>query len=151
MGKAFGPLLDRFTDRAIEVLAVARLEANSRHHQHITAEHVLLALARVKLGVARETLKRLGVDLLAESGELAAALALIPPRGEGRDVARNPITQQMLRGALGAARALGHNYVGTEHLVLALLMPGATVASFLRSRGISEERFREEVLRILGG
>jgi ATP-dependent Clp protease ATP-binding subunit ClpC len=144
-------MLDRFTDRAIEVLAAARLEANSRHHPHITAEHVLLALARAQPGVALEALKRLGLDLIDESGNLEGALAVIPPRGEGRDAVRNPITQQLLRGARGAARALGHNYVGTEHLVLALLTPGPTGTSFLSSRGISEERFREEVLRILAG
>lgn len=149
---AFGPVLDRFTDRAIEVLAVARLNANSRHHPSMTAEHVLAALARVELSVARETLSRLGVDLIDNCGELEAALATTPPRGEGRDVARHPETQQWLQRAKDEAQALGHEYVGTEHLVMALLVSKAgSASSFLGYRGISQERFREEAVRLLTG
>jgi ATP-dependent Clp protease ATP-binding subunit ClpC len=151
MREAFGPVLLRFTDRAIEALAFARLEANARHHPYIAAEHVLLALARVKRGVAREALKHLGLDLTTETGPLEAALAAIAPWGQGTDVARNPTTMQLLGRAESVARALGHNYVGTEHMVLALWTPDGPGASFLSSRGISEERFREEVLSILAG
>jgi ATP-dependent Clp protease ATP-binding subunit ClpC len=150
--EAFGPDLPGFTDRAIKVLAVARLEANARHHANMTAEHLLLALAQVELSVASYTLKRLGVDLLHECGELEAALAAIPRQGEGRDVARNMRTQLLLRRAKEEAQTLGHNYVGTEHLVLALLVSGPSAASgFLGCRGISKESFRKEVLRILAG
>jgi ATP-dependent Clp protease ATP-binding subunit ClpC len=153
--EAFGPYIERFTDRAIEVMAVARDEANSRRHAFVAPEHVLLALSRVKAGPGRIALQGLGVDLAQERSALESALepalAAMSAVETGKEVARSARTQDLLRQAREQATALHHNYVGTEHLLLALLAVGSNAASELLLRGgVTVEGFRDELLRLLG-
>lgn len=130
--------LRRFTDRAIKVLNLASEQAADRG-QPATAEHVLLALALVEPGPGHLALARVGLDLNRERDAIAALLTE-QPRGE-------PV-KRVASAAVSHARDLGHRYVGTEHLALALLSPGPA-ADFLRERGISPEELREAVLAVL--
>jgi ATP-dependent Clp protease ATP-binding subunit ClpC len=149
--QSFGLILQRFTDRAVNVVAVARAQADKRHHRLVTPEHVLLALAQVEPGPGRVTLARLGVRLKQLMDDLSALVTAVPERSAGEKLTLSPEVEAMLKQAKAQAQALGHNYVGTEHFVLALLAGGGPAADFLKARGITVERFREEVLRFLAG
>jgi ATP-dependent Clp protease ATP-binding subunit ClpC len=141
-----------FTDRAIRVVNVAGQQASERGHTAVTAEHVLLALALVERGPGRVALERLGLDLAQEREAIAARLAGGPCGEEGKHTPVSAAVEQVMDEAVAQARGLGHNYVGTEHLTLALLSVGTDGAGeFLRERGIGAERLREAVLAVLSG
>jgi hypothetical protein len=104
------------------------------------------------MDVGRITLERLGMDLGQEDIALDALLTAVPVRMEGEKlVLLTPKTQEFLTCAADHAKVLNHNYVGTEHLVLAVLaVQGSQGSEFLASRGVTVERFREEMSRCLG-
>jgi ATP-dependent Clp protease ATP-binding subunit ClpC len=138
--------LRRFTDRAVKVMQVARQEAAQRHQAAVTPEHVLLALALVELGPWQAVLERLGLNLSMEQATLAA-LAAEGRQGEpGQEPAVSAEVEELLNAAVAQARGLGHRWVGTEHLTLALVDAGSTpAAEFLRRRGISSDSLRDAV------
>jgi ATP-dependent Clp protease ATP-binding subunit ClpC len=142
---------DGFSDRAIRMLEVATDCAAARHHVHVTPEHVLWALGNVRHGPGFFTLKELGLDVARQSSEIEALLptasvapaATPTPSGE---------TVRLLREAKLHAQALGHSYVGSEHLVLGLLTCGSCpAADYLRQHGVDVENFRETAVRLLSG
>jgi ATP-dependent Clp protease ATP-binding subunit ClpC len=150
--QALGLSLRRFTDRAVKVMAVARKEAEGRQHASVTPEHVLLALAKVEHGDGCVTLERLGVNLEEQKDAIADLLAGIPARSRVERLALSSEVNELLGQAQKQAQALGHAYVGTEHIVLALLAVGeGRAAEFLGTRGITFERFREAVVQLLRG
>jgi len=147
--QSFGLSLQRFTDRAVKVLAVARAEAHERRHSHVTPEHALLALGKVERGPGRVTLERLGVDFVNDEEDILALVTALPERSVTEKLSVSSELEKMLRQAKARARTLGHDYVGTEHLVLALLAASVSpAAEFLKSRGVTTERFQEALRRL---
>lgn len=137
----------RFTDRAIQVMVVAREEAASRHHRSVNPAHVLLGLTLVQPGPGRVALERLGLDLDSEKASVAALLS--------EDIANENATfdaecDRLLAAAVSHARTLGHNYVGTEHLAMALCEANPT-AEFLLAHGVTLDRLRQAVHEVLDG
>ena len=140
---------EKFTERARRVLTLAQEEAQHFSHSYIGTEHVLLGLVREEEGVAAKVLVNLGVVL----SKVRSAVEFIIGRGEkpGSDeIGLSPRAKRVIELAIDEARHLGHNYIGTEHLLLGLLREGEGIAaSVLDSFGITLERTRTEIVHIL--
>jgi ATP-dependent Clp protease ATP-binding subunit ClpC len=146
-------MYERFTDRAKKVIQIAQQEAQRLNHEAVATEHILMGLARDSSGVAANVLKKLIGDLRKVR---AAAEKLVPARPAAKQTEEEklPLTagaRQVVDGAQEEARELGHNHVGTEHLLLALLKVGDGAASrILSNLNLKPEAIRDEVLRMLG-
>ncbi len=140
---------EKFTERARRVLTLAQEEAQHFSHSYIGTEHILLGLVREEEGVAARVLTNLGVVLT----KVRSAVEFIIGRGEkssSGEVGLSPRAKRVIELAIDEARQLGHNYIGTEHLLLGLLREGEGIAaSVLDSFGITLERARAETVRIL--
>jgi ATP-dependent Clp protease ATP-binding subunit ClpC len=144
-------VFERFTDRARRVVVLAQEEARMLNHNHIGTEHILLGLIREGAGVAARALEALGFspdDLRREIEEII---------GQGKSVPTGhipftPRAKKVLELSLREALQLGHNYIGTEHILLGLIAEGRGVgAQVLVRRGASLERVRVEVASLLEG
>ncbi|SRR6266511_2737930 len=145
-----GPF-DRFNDRAKRVLALAQDEAIRFNHNYIGTEHLLLGLVREGEGVAAHVLDSLGVEL----SKLRVSVEHIIGRGQERtapsDITLSPRTKKIIELAIDEARKLGHQHVGTEHLLLGLVREGEGIASnVLASLGVPLEKVRYQVIATLG-
>jgi len=140
---------EKFSERARRVLTLAQEEAQQLNHSYIGTEHILLGLAREDEGLAAKVLVNLGASL----SKVRSAVELIIRRGEKPPTAETGLTvgaKKIIELAIDEARHLGHNYIGTEHLLLGLLREGEGIAaSVLDSLGITLERARDEITRIL--
>ncbi|MGI9096110.1 MAG: ATP-dependent Clp protease ATP-binding subunit [Candidatus Limnocylindrus sp.] len=140
---------DRFTDRARKVLTLAQDEAQRFNHNYIGTEHLLLGLVREGEGVAAKVLDNLSVEL----AKVRQAVEFIIGRGERPvvgDIGLTPRAKKVIELAIDEARRLGHNYIGTEHLLLGLVREeGGIASSTLESLGVSLEKVRHEVVRVL--
>lgn len=143
-------MFDRFTDRARKIMAIADQQARQWHHEYIGTEHILFALAKEGSGVGANVLMNLGVDLSRVRVELEK---LVKP-GSGAVATHLPLTPsagKVLEYAREEARVLGHNYVGSEHLLLGMLRNDETVAcQVLQNLGMRLEDVREELISLLG-
>ena len=145
-------MFNRFTERARKVLVLAKEEARRFNHDYIGTEHILLGLVREGEGVACAVLQNLGADLerlrievekLITSGSVASVLGDIP---------FTPRAKKALELSAEEARSLGHNYIGTEHILLGLLREEEGVASqVLLSLGIDLRKVKDEISSLLGG
>lgn len=140
---------EKFTERARRVLTLAQEEAQHFSHSYIGTEHILLGLAREEEGVAARVLVNLGVVLT----KVRSAVEFIIGHGEkpsSSEVGLSPRAKRVIELAIDEARSLGHNYIGTEHLLLGLLREGEGIAaSVLDSFGVTLERARAETVHIL--
>ncbi len=140
---------DKFTERARKVLALAQEEARRFNHNYIGTEHILLGLVREEEGMAAKVLSNLGVGL----NKVRAAVEFIIGRGEGTtqtEVGLTPRAKKVIELAVDEARLLGHQYIGTEHILLGLLREGEGVAAgVLESLGVSVDRVHAELNRVL--
>ncbi len=140
---------DKFTERARKVLALAQEEARRFNHNYIGTEHILLGLVREEEGMAAKILSNLGIGL----NKVRAAVEFIIGRGEGstqNEVGLTPRAKRVIELAVDEARLLGHQYIGTEHILLGLLREGEGVAAgVLESLGVSVERVHSELNRTL--
>ena len=140
---------DKFSERARRVLTYAQEEAKHLNHNYIGTEHILLGLAREEEGVAAKVLLNLDVNM----GKVRSAVEFIIGRGEKPAATETGLTaraKKVIELAIDEARHLGHNYIGTEHLLLGLLREGEGIAAGVLDRfGITIERVRTEVTRIL--
>jgi len=140
---------EKFSERARRVLTIAQEEARNLNHSYIGTEHILLGLVREEEGVAARVLTNLGIGL----GKVRSAVEFIIGRGEKPGTGETGLTpraKKVIELAIDEARQLGHNYIGTEHLLLGLLREGEGVASsVLDSFGITLERARAETAHIL--
>ncbi|MFC2002206.1 ATP-dependent Clp protease ATP-binding subunit [Chloroflexota bacterium] len=140
---------EKFSERARRVLTIAQEEARNLNHSYIGTEHILLGLVREEEGVAAKILTNLGIGL----GKVRSAVEFIIGRGEKPGTGETGLTpraKKVIELAIDEARQLGHNYIGTEHLLLGLLREGEGVAaSVLDSFGITIERARAETTQIL--
>ncbi|MFC1908594.1 ATP-dependent Clp protease ATP-binding subunit [Chloroflexota bacterium] len=140
---------EKFSERARRVLTIAQEEARNLNHNYIGTEHILLGLVREEEGVAAKVLTNLGIGL----GKVRSAVEFIIGRGEkpsAGETGLTPRAKKVIELAIDEARQLGHNYIGTEHLLLGLLREGEGVASnVLDSFGINLERTRAEISKVL--
>ncbi len=140
---------EKFSERARRVLTIAQEEARSLNHSYIGTEHILLGLVREEEGVAARVLINLGIGL----SKVRSAVEFIIGRGDkpgAGETGLTPRAKKVIELAIDEARQMGHNYIGTEHLLLGLLREGEGVASsVLDSFGITLERARAEVAHIL--
>ncbi|MBL7125231.1 MAG: ATP-dependent Clp protease ATP-binding subunit [Dehalococcoidales bacterium] len=141
---------EKFSERARRVLTLAQEEAHHFNHTYIGTEHILLGLVREEEGVGAKVLANLGVGL----SKARSAVEFIIGRGEKpstSEIGLTPRAKRVIELAIDEARHLGHNYIGTEHLLLGLLREGEGVAAdVLDSFGITLERVRAETARVLG-
>jgi ATP-dependent Clp protease ATP-binding subunit ClpC len=145
-------MFNRFTERARKVLVLAKEEARRFSHDYIGTEHILLGLIREGEGVACAVLQNLGIDLerlRLEIEKLISPGSAAPVLG---DIPFTPRAKKALELAAEETRQLGHNYIGTEHILLGLIREGEGVASqVLFSLGVDLKRVREEISALLGG
>jgi len=142
----------RFTERVRRVMHFAREEAGRLQHDYIGTEHLLLGLLREGEGVAAVVLMNIGLDI--EQVRRAVEEA-VPPSGGTLTIGDLPFNagaKRALELAIEEAKELGHNYIGTEHLLLGLLREGDGIAAKALMRlGVALERLREATLELLGG
>jgi len=142
---------DRFTDRARKVMGYARQEAQRFNHEYIGTEHILLGLVKEGSGVAANVLHNLDVDLKKIRLEVEKLVQSGPELVTKGNLPFTPRAKKVLEYSLEEARNLGHNYIGTEHLLLGLLREHEGVAAHvLMNLGLKLEDVRQEVLNLLG-
>jgi len=145
------PMFGRFTDRARKVIALANQEAQRFNHEWVGTEHVLLGLVKEGTGVGANVLKNLDVDLHKVRMEVERIVKSGPEMAPMGRLPQTPRAKKVLEYAIEEAKALNHNYVGTEHLLLGLLREREGVAAqVLMNMGLKLEEVREEVLNLLG-
>ena len=144
-------MFERFTEPARQVVVHAQEEARSLGHNYIGTEHLLLGLLRMEDGLARRVLTSLDIAL----EEVREQLARIVGRGDAEPAGQIPFTpraKKALELSLREALALGHDYIGTEHVLLGLVrVDDGVAARILADLGAPAERVREGVLGALGG
>ena len=144
-------MFNRFTERARKVIVLAKEEARRFNHDYIGTEHLLLGLIREGEGVAAAVLQKLGLGLEAIRLEIEKLVQPGPSTQILGDIPFTPRSKKSLELAAEEARALGHNYIGTEHLLLGLIREGEGVASqVLVNLGLDLNRVRSEIMEILG-
>jgi len=144
-------MFERFTDRARKVMALANQEAQRFNHEYVGTEHVLLGLVKEGQGVAANVLHNLGIDLKKIRLEVEKIVKSGPDMVTMGKLPQTPRAKKVLEFAIEEARNLGHNYVGTEHLLLGLLRENEGVAAqVLMNLGLKLDDVRSEVLSILG-
>ena len=143
-------MFDRFTERTRDALTLAQDEARRLGHAYIGTEHVLLGILRRTDSIGAQILAGAGVQL----DTVRSAVEQTIGRGQATGDGERPLTPRLKRVfdlAVKEAKALDHDYVGTEHLVLGILGEGEGVAALILSeRGVTAERVRADVLRIVG-
>src|ERR1700747_1407349 len=144
-------LFERFTDRARRVLVLAQEEARLLNHNFIGTEHILLGLIHEGEGVAAKALESLGVSLEAVREKVEETIG---PAGSSTTGSPpfTPRAKKVLELSLREALQLGHNYIGTEHMLLGLVREGEGVAAqVLVSLGADLSRVRQQVIILLHG
>ncbi|MEE9399866.1 MAG: ATP-dependent Clp protease ATP-binding subunit, partial [Dehalococcoidales bacterium] len=140
---------EKFSERARRVLTIAQEEARQLNRSYIGTEHILLGLAREEEGVAAKVLTNLGANL----NKVRSAVEFVSGRSERTSTGETGLTpraKRVIELAIDEARQLGHNYIGTEHLLLGLLREGEGVAAgVLDSLRITLERARAETTHVL--
>ncbi|MFM9127822.1 MAG: Clp protease N-terminal domain-containing protein, partial [Solirubrobacterales bacterium] len=144
-------MFERFTERARQVVVLAQEEARTLKHNYIGTEHILLGLLREEEGLAARVLE--GLEITVE--EVRAQVIRIV--GSGEEVtwgqfAFTPRAKKVLELALREALSLGHNYIGTEHILLGLVRENEGVAArILADFDADSEKIRNEIIRMLSG
>ncbi|HIS83039.1 ATP-dependent Clp protease ATP-binding subunit [bacterium] len=143
-------MFERFTEKAIKVIMLAQEEARRLGHNFVGTEQVLLGLIGEGTGVAAKTLKSMGVTLKDARAEVEKIIG----RGSGFVAVEIPFTpraKRVLELSWDEARQLGHNYIGTEHLLLGLIREGEGVAArVLENLGVDLNKIRSNVIKMLG-
>jgi ATP-dependent Clp protease ATP-binding subunit ClpC len=143
---------DKFTERVRKVIYLAREEAARLQHDYIGTEHLLLGVIREGEGIAATVLNNLGLDLDRIRQEVENMVSASGGTMTIGEIPFTPRAKRVLELAVEEARSLGHNYVGTEHLLLGLIREGEGVAAkVLLELGVDRKRVREETLKLLGG
>src|SRR5512147_2544464 len=139
--------MERFRQRAGRVLSLAHQEGERMHHNYIGTEHLLLGLADEEGGVAGRVLRELGL----EPARVREMVERVSPAGRytGGKIDLAPETQQVLEYAVDEARRLGHHYIGTEHILLALVRVDGTAMEVLRRLGVTPDQIRRQTRRVL--
>jgi ATP-dependent Clp protease ATP-binding subunit ClpC len=144
-------VFERFTDRARKIVVFAQEEARLLKHDYIGTEHLLLGLIREGEGVAAKTLESMGISLEAIRSEVVGTVG----EGDGAPSGHIPFTaraKKVLELSLREALQLGHDYIGTEHILLGLIREGEGVAAqVLGKLGADLDRVRASVNQLVSG
>jgi len=145
-------MFDRFTDRARKVMGLAKGEAERMHHGAMGTEHIFLGLILEGTGVAANVLKQLKVDLKRVRDDVEKIASGLPNIVvPDRRLPFTPSAKRVLERAVEEAAGLGHNYIGTEHLLLGLIRENEGItARVLLNLGLKLDELREEILEFLG-
>jgi ATP-dependent Clp protease ATP-binding subunit ClpC len=144
-------MFNRFTERARKVIILAKEEARRFNHDYIGTEHILLGLIREGEGVAAAVLQKMGMSLENIRIEIEKLVQPGPTTQIIGDIPFTPRAKKALELAAEEARSLGHNYIGTEHLLLGLIREGEGIAyQVLLNLGMDLNNVRNEVMELLG-
>src|ERR1043165_5723068 len=144
-------MFDRFTDRAKKVMNLARQEAQRFNHEYLGTEHILLGLVQEGSGVAANVLKNMSIELPKIRGEVEKIVKTGPSMVTMGQLPFTPRAKKVLELSMEEAANLGHNYIGTEHLLLGLIRErDGKAAKVLTNLNVKLEQVREEVLDFLG-
>ncbi len=145
-------MFERFTDRAQQVVVLAQEEARLLNHNYVGTEHILLGLVHDGDGVAAKALASLSISLEAVRAQVVEVVGqgeTPPPEGH---IPFTPRAKKVFELSLREALQLGHDYIGTEHLLLGLVREGQGVAAqVLVSMGANLKPLRDQVVRLLKG
>jgi len=146
-------MFERFTDRARRVIVLAQHEAGALDHRYVGTEHILLALIRESDGVAAAALTALGLSLPEMRQAVEAIIGRgTSPRPESGHIPFTPRAKKVLELSLREALDLGEDYIGTEHILLALIRERDGVAAqVLADAGVSLDGARQQVTELLHG
>ena len=144
-------MFERFTDRARRVVVLAQEEARLLNHNYIGTEHILLGLIHEGEGVAAKALESLGISLEAVRNQVEEIIGQGGTSPSGH-IPFTPRAKKVLELSLREALQLGHNYIGTEHILLGLIREGEGVAAqVLVKLGADLSRVRQQVIQLLSG
>ncbi|WP_314139805.1 ATP-dependent Clp protease ATP-binding subunit, partial [uncultured Plantibacter sp.] len=144
-------MFERFTDRARRVVVLAQEEAKMLNHNYIGTEHILLGLIHEGEGVAAKALESLGISLDAVREQVTDIIGTGQQQPTGH-IPFTPRAKKVLELSLREALQLGHNYIGTEHILLGLIREGEGVAAqVLVKLGADLNRVRQQVIQLLSG
>ena len=144
-------MFERFTERARKVIILAREEAIRLGHNFVGTEHLLLGLIREGDGLAVAILKKLNVNISAVKAEIEKIVSAGSEFSPAGEIPFTPQAKKVLEYAISEARSLGHNYIGTEHLLLGLIREGEGTASLvLRDFGVSVAAAKAQAQELLG-
>jgi ATP-dependent Clp protease ATP-binding subunit ClpC len=146
-----GSIFERFTDQARRTLVLAQEEARLLDHSFIGTEHILLGLIHEGEGIAARALRSLGISLEAVREKVEETIG---PVGSAPTAAPpfTPRAKKVLELSLREALQLGHNYIGTEHVLLGIVREGEGVAAqVLVSLGVDLSRVRQQVIQLFSG
>jgi ATP-dependent Clp protease ATP-binding subunit ClpC len=144
-------MFERFTDRARRVVVLAQEEARLLNHSYIGTEHILLGLIHEGEGVAAKALETLGISLEAVRAQVEEIIGQGGSSPSGH-IPFTPRAKKVLELSLREALQLGHNYIGTEHILLGLIREGEGVAAqVLVKLGADLSRVRQQVIQLLSG
>jgi ATP-dependent Clp protease ATP-binding subunit ClpA len=143
-------VFERLTDRARRVMALANQQAERYNHEYVGTEHVLLGFVHEGSGIGANVLKKIGIDLRRVRLEVEKIIKIGPEMVAMRKLPQSPQTKKVIEYAIEEARSLGHNHVGTEHILLGLLRVSEGVAADVLTRlGTSIEQVRQALLSYL--
>ena len=143
-------MFERWTNRARKVMALANQEALRFNHEYIGTEHILLGLVKEGSGVGATVLKNLDIDIKKLRLEVEELVKSNPDMVTMGKLPQTPLAKKVIEYAIEEARALNHNYVGTEHIILGLLRETeGTAAQVLMNMGVKLDELRQEVLNLL--
>ncbi|MGW5016382.1 Clp protease N-terminal domain-containing protein, partial [Micromonospora chalcea] len=144
-------MFERFTDRARRVVVLAQEEARMLNHNYIGTEHILLGLIHEGEGVAAKALESLGISLEGVRQQVEEIIGQGQQAPSGH-IPFTPRAKKVLELSLREALQLGHNYIGTEHILLGLIREGEGVAAqVLVKLGADLNRVRQQVIQLLSG
>ena len=145
-------MFERFTDRARRVVVLAQEEARGLNHGYIGTEHLLLALMNEGEGIAARVLSEHGVVLTALREQVREIIGGgVTPPSPGDHIPFTPRSKKVLEMSLREAIRLGHDYIGTEHLLLGLIREGEGVgAQVLAAEGLDLNQVCEQVIALVG-
>jgi ATP-dependent Clp protease ATP-binding subunit ClpC len=144
-------MFQRFTDRARRVVVLAQHEARTLDHDYIGTEHILLGLIDEGQGVAITALTSMGISLeeMRQAVRDTIGRGARPP--ESGHIPFTPQAKKVLELSLRESMQLGHEYIGTEHILLALIREGGGAAQLLARAGVDLDRARQQVVELLSG
>jgi ATP-dependent Clp protease ATP-binding subunit ClpC len=144
-------VFERFTERARQVVVLASDEARTLNHHYIGTEHLLLGLLREEEGLAARSLASLNVTLEEVRARVVRTVGAGDEPVTTGQIPFTPRAKKVLELALREALSLGHNYIGTEHVLLGLVLENKGVAArILLELDADDEKIRDEVVRMLG-